>query len=219
VNAFEKWSLWITSALTGLTGVAYFWTKYLVEAQDPFAVVNHPLQPFFLKAHILVSPLLLVALGMILVRHVWKHYRLGVVWARKSGLTTFGVLVPMVVTGYLIQAVTGQGWLQAVVVAHLVTGFGYLAFLGLHQIAVSYLRPTADCRRSDEECERSVEECRESPERCGTAGSAAGSAGEARRLVSIQPRRPGPRPRPPATRPEEEGDGSGRRPRSGASSG
>lgn len=147
MSAFEKWSVWITSVLTGLTGVGYFWTKYLVESADAFAVVNHPLEPWFLKAHILVSPLLLFALGMILVRHVWKHVRLGVRWGRRSGLVTGAVLFPMVVTGYLIQTVTQQGWLRAIVITHLVTGFVYLLGLGIHQVAVLLLRPAAKNRR------------------------------------------------------------------------
>lgn len=141
MSSFEKWSVWVTSALTGITGVAYFWAKYMVEPSDPFAVVNHPLQPWFLKSHILVSPLLLLAVGSILVRHVWKHYRRGIRWGRRSGITTALVFLPMVLTGYAIQAVTHAGWLQALAVGHIAVGAVYLVGLGLHQVAVQYLRP------------------------------------------------------------------------------
>ncbi len=129
MNRFEKWSVWITSALTVLTGVGYFVTKYLFTASDPYAVVSHPWQPFFLKAHILVSPLLLFALGIIAIHHVWKHFRSGIRWSRRSGITTALAVLPMVATGYLIQALTDAGWVSAMAWAHI--GFGFLYGLGL----------------------------------------------------------------------------------------
>lgn len=129
MNRFEKWSVWITSGLTVATGVGYFVTKYLFTASDPFAVVSHPWQPFFLKAHILVSPLLLFALGLIAVHHVWKHYASGIRWSRRSGVTTALTIIPMVATGYLIQALSDAGWVRAMALAHI--GFGFLYGLGL----------------------------------------------------------------------------------------
>jgi hypothetical protein len=129
MNRFEKWSVWITSALTVLTGVGYFVTKYLFTASDPYAVVSHPWQPFFLKAHILVSPLLLFALGIIAIHHVWKHFVSGIRWSRRSGVITALAVLPMVLTGYLIQALTDAGWVSAMAWAHI--GFGFLYGLGL----------------------------------------------------------------------------------------
>lgn len=147
MSALEKWSIWTTSVLTGVTGIGYLWTKYFVEASDPFAVVNHPLQPWFLKAHIIVSPFLLLALGMILFGHVWKHYTGRITWGRRSGILSILSFLPMVVTGYLIQSVTGQGWLEALAIAHIVAGFLFLLGLGAHQVAIHFLRPPPDRRR------------------------------------------------------------------------
>ncbi len=134
MNRFEKWSIWISSALTALTGFGYFWTKYLVHNPDPLAVVNHPLQPWFLKAHIIVSPFLIFALGTVTVKHVWRHIITAVARGRKSGLLAAIVIVPMILTGYLIQAVTGEGWLKALALGHI--GFGVLYSFGfaLHNI-------------------------------------------------------------------------------------
>lgn len=129
MNRFEKWSVWITSGLTVLTGVGYFVTKYLFTASDPYAVVSHPWQPFFLKAHILVSPLLLFALGIIAVHHVWKHFVSGIRWSRRSGIVTALAVLPMVATGYLIQTLTGAGWVRSMAWAHI--GFGFLYGVGL----------------------------------------------------------------------------------------
>lgn len=129
MSRFEKWSVWITSALTAATGIGYFVTKYLFTSPDPYAVVNHPWQPFFLKAHILVSPLLLLALGAIALEHVWKHFVCGVRWSRRSGITTALSVLPMVATGYLIQTLTGAGWVRAMALSHI--GFGVLFVAGL----------------------------------------------------------------------------------------
>lgn len=139
MNAIEKWSVWVTTVLTAVTGAGYFWAKYLNEPAGEFAVVNHPLEPWFLKAHILVSPLLLCAVGMILVRHVWRHYRRNVVLGRKSGIVTALVLAPMVVTGYLIQTLTPEGWVRAMAISHIVFGFLYLAGIGVHQVVTHRL--------------------------------------------------------------------------------
>jgi hypothetical protein len=125
MSRFEKWSVLSTSLLTAATGIVYFWMEYFMESTEPWAVVNHPWQPWVLKAHILVAPLLVFAVGSIAVRHIWKHIRGRVVPGRRTGLTTAIVLAPMVLTGYLIQAVTGEGWLQAVAISHIAVSFVY----------------------------------------------------------------------------------------------
>ena len=133
MSAFQKWLLWTSSALTTVTGLVYAWMKYLLEPVDPWAVINHPLEPWVLKAHILVGPVLVFAFGLIAVDHVWKHFRCRVPLGRKSGMSAGLSFAPMVVTGYLIQAVTHTGWLTALVVAHLATGLLYVLGLVVHQ--------------------------------------------------------------------------------------
>lgn len=132
MSRFEKWAVWSTSALTVLTGVGYFVTKYLVASPDPYAVVNHPLQPWFLKTHVVVSPLMLFALGTIAVEHVWKHYVSGVEVSRRSALITALAVIPMVLTGYLIQVLTDEGWVRAMALSHIVFGALYGLGLALH---------------------------------------------------------------------------------------
>jgi len=132
VRRLEKWSVWITSLLTLATGVGYFVTKYLFTTSDPFAVVNHPWQPFFLKAHILVSPLLLLALGAVAVDHVWKHFATGVRLSRRTALVTAISVLPMVLTGYLVQVLTGEGWVRAMAISHIAFGTIYGIGLVLH---------------------------------------------------------------------------------------
>jgi len=136
VTAFERWSVWLGSLLTAVTGAGYFWAKYLVRPADPWAVINHPLQPWLLKLHILVAAYLVFAVGLVALRHVWAHLRSGVTRGRRTGVSVALAVGPMVVTGYLIQAVTGPAWLEVLAITHLVTGGVYTVGLGLHQLVL-----------------------------------------------------------------------------------
>ena len=132
MSRFERWAVWSTSLLTALTGIVYIAMKYGMEPREPWAVINHPLQPLVLKLHIVVAPLLVFALGLITLKHVWKHWRSGIAWGRRSGIGTVLVTVPMVLTGYLIQVVTSERWLAGISWTHVVTGLGFALALVLH---------------------------------------------------------------------------------------
>lgn len=150
MSRFERWCIWITSAITAVTGVGLLWTKYFLETSDPWAVVNSPFQPWLLRSHLIVAPLLVFAIGLITTRHIWRHFRTAVRMGRRSGVTTALVVFPMIVSGYLIQVMTGRGWLMAMVVAHILTGVVYAAGLALHQVAIRSRRPEARTRTTAE---------------------------------------------------------------------
>lgn len=132
MKAFQKWLITSSSLLTGITGVLYFWMKRFYVPDDPFAV-SHPLEPLVLKAHILAAPVLVFALGLVTTDHIWRNYRCLVPVGRRSGLAAAAMIVPMIATGYLIQAVTSAGWLAALGWAHLGAGLLYLGGLAAHQ--------------------------------------------------------------------------------------
>lgn len=131
-----KWLLWITSALTGLTGAVYWWMDTMMEPVDEWAVINHPLQPWVLKAHLLVAPVLVFSVGVIATEHIWKHFRNAVRQGRRSGLGAMLVVGPMILSGYLLQTLTQPTWLEAMAWLHLGTGTVYLAALVTHRVAV-----------------------------------------------------------------------------------
>ena len=137
MSRFERWAVWTTSLLTAATGLLYVGMKYGLEPREPWAVINHPLQPVVLKAHILVSPLLLFAIGLVATRHVWRHWRSGMVRARRSGVLTMVATAPMALSGYLIQVVTAAPLLAAAQWIHIATGVAFAAGLALHQVAVA----------------------------------------------------------------------------------
>ena len=135
MTPFERWAVWGTSVATFLTGVIYLWLKYLMVSDDPFAVVNHPWQPAVLKAHILVAPLLVFSIGLVTLRHVWRHLQSSLREGRRSGLLTMVLLGPMILSGYLIQALTEEGWLKAMAISHIVLGIVYGLGLLAHYFA------------------------------------------------------------------------------------
>jgi hypothetical protein len=126
-----RWSSWAV----GLTGLAYLWLKYFMEPSEPWAAVNHPLQPLILKAHILVAPLFVFAVGTIFMSHVWKHLVGRVAARRRSGLLLALAVVPVSLTGYLVQTVVHPGWLSAVAWAHIGLGGLFLAGFVAHLLA------------------------------------------------------------------------------------
>jgi len=135
VTWFERWAVWSTSVATFVTGVIYLWMKYLMVSGDPLAVVNHPWQPAVLKVHILVAPLLVFSIGLVALRHVWWHLQSKKRDGRRSGLLTVVVLGPMIVSGYLIQTMTEEGWLRAMALVHIGLGLVYGLALLAHQFA------------------------------------------------------------------------------------
>ncbi len=143
MSPFQKWLVWVSSSLTGATGLAYWWMKTMLEPLDEFAVINHPLQPWALKAHILVAPFMVLAFGAIAGEHIWRQYRQRVKAGRRSGLLSAWVIAPMVFSGYLIQTVTHPSWLSSLAWAHLVTGVTYLVGLVAHHRVVRKLWPRA----------------------------------------------------------------------------
>jgi hypothetical protein len=148
VSRFEAWTTHAATLLVGGTGLAYAWLRYLVRPADPFAVVNHPLQPLVQHLHVLLAPLLVFAAGLMWHQHAWGYWRQGVERHRRSGASLIFTLVPMVVSGYLIQTAVDGDWRRLWVIVHLAaSGLWLLGYLAHQAPALrSYLRPTSDQR-------------------------------------------------------------------------
>ena len=145
MSRFEAWMLHLSNLLVGGTGLVYAWMLYLVKPSDPYAVVNHPFQPQVQHLHILVAPLLIFTAGLIWRRHVWSQWKRGTEQRRRSGVTLIYLLVPMIVSGSLIQTAVDDRWRKAWVIVHLATSALWLAGYLAHQ-AAGYLRLTSDQR-------------------------------------------------------------------------
>ena len=118
-----------------------------LEPLDEFAIINHPLQPWLIKAHIIVAPVLVFALGVIWMNHIWKHIRISMQGARKSGLIIIALIVPMVFSGYLIQAVINPVLLTVLIWIHIGGGLVYLLGLLGHKLSAdAYLKEACPVR-------------------------------------------------------------------------
>ena len=132
MNRFDAWTVHLATILVGGSGLGYAWMLYLLEPSDPFSAVNHPLQPTVQGLHVWTAPLLVFGAGLIWRSHVWRHYREGVSRGRSSGVAMLANLVPMVISGYLLQTAVSPGWRRAWLVIHLATAALWLAGYLLH---------------------------------------------------------------------------------------
>lgn len=140
MKRWEKYGFTGLVALVTLTGVLYFWMKYMIENDDPFALVNHPMQPWMLDAHVLAAPAFLVLFGIIFNSHIGA--KLGRrIPNRRSGLLALATVVVMTGSGYLLQVVTGERARQVTLVAHIVSGCVFaLAYVVHLTVSIRMLR-------------------------------------------------------------------------------
>ncbi len=129
MNPFFRRLLWGSTLATALTGFLYFWFRNFLEPMNEWAVINHPLEPWVLKAHILVAPVMVFSVGTIAADHVFQYARSAISEGRTSGMTITAVLVPLVASGYLLQVVTHPGVVRGLSWTHTVLGtVGFLFF-------------------------------------------------------------------------------------------
>ncbi len=121
------------TAAVGLSGIAYGAMKYLLVSSDPYSRVGHPWQEPALKVHILAAPFLIFMLGFLLNTHAFQRLRSPERTGRFTGLTALGLATPLILTGVLIQALTGDvarrwtGWAHAAVgVIYILVYLGHL---------------------------------------------------------------------------------------------
>jgi hypothetical protein len=118
--------------ITALTGIVFAVMKYAMKSSDEFAVVNHPLQPYMLSAHVVIAPFLVFAFGWVFTNHIWPGFTSGIARKRKSGLWSMGAIVPMVLSGYLLQVSTADATRQAMAIAHWISSALFVLAYVIH---------------------------------------------------------------------------------------
>jgi hypothetical protein len=103
-------------------------------SDDPFALVNHPWQSAMLTLHVLASPPLVLVFGIILNSHIMRKLRVPKPANRRSGLASLVTFGTMVATGYLLQVVTHETGLQALLIVHVASGVVFSAAYVAHLI-------------------------------------------------------------------------------------
>lgn len=118
-------------ALLTATGALYAWMKYFMRPADEFAVVNHPLQPHMLSAHVVIAPIGVFAFGWIFANHIWPSF-VNRRPNRASGIAAMSLIAPMVLSGYLLQIATADSTRRAMAIAHWLTSAIFLLAYAAH---------------------------------------------------------------------------------------
>lgn len=134
MKRWESISFHVLTIIVSVSGFVFLYMKYFLETDDPFALVNHPLQPAMLKAHLLASPFLILVAGMIFSSHiVTKLGNRKTPPHRMSGLFSLVTFPLMVLSGYLLQVTTHQILSRYLLIVHLASGVTFTGAYLLHQ--------------------------------------------------------------------------------------
>jgi hypothetical protein len=125
--------LQLTVAGVTLTGIVFAWMKYAMKPHDEFAVINHPLQPHMLSAHVLIAPLAVFAFGWTFANHIWPAF-VNRAPNRASGIAAMLLIAPMAISGYLMQVTTGDALRHAWAVTHWITSGVFVVAYVVHLI-------------------------------------------------------------------------------------
>ena len=128
----------LANALAGITGVAFLYFKYFAKSTDPYSSAGHPLEPVAHNLHVLLSPLLLFAVGLIWADHVWKKIQRGRQKRRQSGVLMAALFGPMALSAYAIQVsvdeTTRKTWATIHIATSIVWMVGYIIHLALKPV-------------------------------------------------------------------------------------
>lgn len=123
--------------LTALTGIVFAAMKYFMNPAGDFAVINHPLQPYMLSAHVVIAPFVLFGFGWVFGNHIWPKFVYRDARKRSSGIWSMSAIVPMTLSGYLMQVSTADATRRAMAIAHWLTSALFLAAYVAHWITRS----------------------------------------------------------------------------------
>ena len=134
MKRWERWTFNALSLAVAATGFAYLWMKYAVQNDDPFAVVNHSWQTPILGLHVVASPALILIFGIVFNSHVMKKLSATRLPNRRSGFVSLGTFAAMVVSGYLLQVSSNEGWLTTLIVLHVTSGAVFSIVYAAHLV-------------------------------------------------------------------------------------
>lgn len=126
--------LHLTVALTAITGIVFAVMKYLLQSDDEFSVVNHPLQPHMLAIHVVVAPAVLFILGWVFSNHMLPKWRFGDGRNQRTGLAAMWLIAPMALSGYLLQVSVNETLREAMAWAHGITSAVFVIAYVIHLV-------------------------------------------------------------------------------------
>ena len=133
----KRWERWWFNALNGavaITGLVYFCMKYLLETDDPFAIVNHPWQGSMLALHVVAAPGLVMLFGVIYKTHILKKLASKRRDNRRTGWVSLVSFSVMAASGYLLQVAATAFWINTMIVLHVVTSVVFVLSYSVHLV-------------------------------------------------------------------------------------
>ena len=139
MNCWEKRIFQALLAFVTLSGVVYLITRYAIENDDPFSVVNHPLEPIAFDLHIMLAPFLMFSAGALMRSHAWEKFKSKKLVRRRSGIILAGLFMTMAATGYWLEVTSRPLLADTLRVLHILSG---VAFVGtyLGHLASGFVR-------------------------------------------------------------------------------
>jgi hypothetical protein len=134
VKRWHRVTFGVLSGVVTTSGLLYLWMKEVLENTDPFAVVNHPLQPSMLGLHLVSAPALLVIFGIVYAAHVASRLE-GKKPLRGSGLTSLAMFGTMALSGYLLPVVVSERVHALLWAVHIGSGVLFAVSYSVHFVA------------------------------------------------------------------------------------
>ena len=89
-----------------------------------------------MTAHVLLGPVAVFAIGWVFGNHIWPAYRGGAP-NRPSGIVSMLFIVPMTISGYLMQVSVADATRKAFAVTHWVTVTVFVVAYVVHLVRLS----------------------------------------------------------------------------------
>tara|TARA_B110000014_G_scaffold228314_1_gene188619 strand:- start:422 stop:901 length:480 start_codon:yes stop_codon:yes gene_type:complete len=134
VTRWERWGFNTFHVVVAVTGLVYFYMKYLISTDDPFAVVNHPWQSTMLSLHVIAAPFFVALFGMLFRSHSLRKILSPNPENRRSGWTSLISFSAMALSGYLIQVATTSFFVSVFIWTHVVTSTLFLIGYTIHLV-------------------------------------------------------------------------------------
>jgi hypothetical protein len=131
----KRWEAWTNHAgwlLAAASGLLYGYFKYFAPAADPDSRLAHPLQPTVLALHVLAAPVAVFGLGLVFRRHALARLRMGERQGRRTGAWMAALAIPLAVSGYVLQVVTGDAARRWTGWGHAAAGLLFAAAYAVH---------------------------------------------------------------------------------------
>jgi hypothetical protein len=134
----KRWEAWVNHAgwiLVALSGVVYGVLKYFVTSPDPDSRLGHPWQPAVLAVHVLTAPVAVFGLGLLFRRHALARLSSGEPERRPTGTVMTLLAIPLALSGYVLQILTGDAAKRWTGWGHAVLGLVYAVGYAMHPLA------------------------------------------------------------------------------------